>query len=159
MRVGWRKFPMKILVAYDGSPSADAAVEEVIRRPWTEGSEVRIVTVIEPNIGLATAGLTEVYVPLYERVHATIREDAYGRIQGALKKLQRRPDIKASYDLREGDAKRALLDAIREWKADLVIAGSRGANGLARLFLGSVCHALVTHAPCNVEIVKVPEAA
>ena len=150
---------MKILVAYDGSQSADAAVEEVIRRPWSEGSEVRIVTVVEPQIGLASAGLTEVYVPLYERVRATVREDAYRRIQGALKKLQTRPDLKTSYDLREGDAKRALLDAIREWKADLVIAGSQGATGLARLFLGSVCHALVTHAPCNVEIVKVPEAA
>jgi nucleotide-binding universal stress UspA family protein len=150
---------MKILIAYDASPSADAAVEEVIRRPWSEGSEVRIVTVVEPEIGLASTGLAEVYVPLYERVRATLREDAYRRIQGALKKLQSRPDLKASYDLREGDAKRGLLDAIREWKADLVIAGSQGATGLARFFLGSVCHALVTHAPCNVEIVKVAAAA
>jgi hypothetical protein len=33
---------MKILIAYDASPSADAAVEEVIRRPWSEGSEVKM---------------------------------------------------------------------------------------------------------------------
>ena len=150
---------MKILVAYDGSASADAAVDEVIRRPWTEGSEVRIVTVIEPGIGLMSAGAGDFYVPLCESLRATMREDAYIRIQGALKRLQGRPDLKASYDLREGDAKYALLDAIRDWKADLVIAGSHGASGIARLFLGSVCHALVTLAPCNVEVVKAPEAA
>jgi nucleotide-binding universal stress UspA family protein len=150
---------MRILVAYDGSPSADAAVSEVLRRPWPEGSEVRVVTVVEPQVPLATAAAADVYVPLYERMRATLREDAYGRIQGALNRLQARHDLKASYDLREGDVKRALLDAIREWKADLVIAGSRGASGLARLFLGSVCHTLVSHAPCNVEIVKDLEAA
>ncbi len=37
-----------------------------------------------------------------------------------------------------------------------MVAGSHGAKGLTRLFLGSVCHALVTHAPCNVEVVKAP---
>jgi nucleotide-binding universal stress UspA family protein len=150
---------MKILVAYDGSPSANAAVDEVIRRPWPEGSEVRVVTVVEPQIDLASEAVAEVYVPLYERVRATLREDAYGRIQGALAKLRSRPDLEVGYDLREGDIRRALLDAIREWKADLVIAGSRGATGLTRLFLGSVSHALVTHAPCNVEVVKVHDAA
>ncbi len=150
---------MRILVAYDGSPSADAAVGEVIRRPWPQGSEVRVVTVVEPQVPLTAVGTAELYVPVYERMRATLREDAYGRIQAVLKRLETRRDLKASYDLREGEVKRALLDAIREWKADLVIAGSQGASGFARLFLGSVCHALVTHAPCSVEIIKVPAAA
>lgn len=150
---------MRILIAYDGSPAADAAVGEVIRRPWPQGSEVRVVTVVEPQVSLTAAGAVEVYVPLYERVRATLREDAYKRIQGALTRLQPRGDLKTSYDLREGDVKHALLDAIREWRADLVIAGSQGGNAFSRLFLGSVCHALVTHAPCNVEIIRVPAAA
>jgi len=106
-----------------------------------------------------SAGAGDFYVPLCERVRATLREDAYTRIQDVLRRLQSRPDLKASYELREGDAKYSLLDVIREWKADLVIAGSHGASAIARLFLGSVCHALVTLAPCNVEVVKVPEAA
>jgi nucleotide-binding universal stress UspA family protein len=50
--------------------------------------------------------------------------------------------------------KRALLEAIREWEADLVIMGASGTTALGRMFLGSVCHALVTHAPCNIEIVR-----
>ncbi len=150
---------MRILLAYDGSPSADAAVSELIRRPWPEGSTVRLVTVVEPQLALAPMAGVEVYGPVYERIRASLREDAYKKIQAVLKRFEARADLQVSYDLREGDVKHGLLDAIREWKADLVVAGSHGATGLARLFLGSVCHALVTHAPCNVEIIKSPPAA
>src|SRR5262245_7068641 len=38
---------MRILIAYDGSPSADYAIDEVVRRPWPAGTEVRVVTVLE----------------------------------------------------------------------------------------------------------------
>jgi nucleotide-binding universal stress UspA family protein len=94
-----------------------------------------------------------------EKVRATLREEAYQSLQHALKRFESRPELEASYELRDGNVKHALLDAIREWEADLVIAGSHGTTGLARLFLGSVSHALVSHAPCNVEIVKVHTAA
>ena len=42
---------MKILIAYDGSPSADFAVDEVVRRPWPAGTEVRLVSVLEHECG------------------------------------------------------------------------------------------------------------
>ncbi len=150
---------MKILVAYDGSPSADAAVDEVVRRPWPAGSEIRLVTVIERAATLPQANGIEVYTPVLERMRASLREDAYRRIQAALGKFRACPDLQTSYELRDGSVKQALLGAIGEWGADLVIAGSHGTSGLARLFLGSVCHALVTHAPCNVEIIKLSAAA
>ena len=38
---------MKILLAIDGSPCSDAAVEEVGRRPWPEGSAVKVLTSYE----------------------------------------------------------------------------------------------------------------
>lgn len=40
---------MKVLVAYDGSPASEAAIEEVLRRPWPSGTRVRLLTVIEPG--------------------------------------------------------------------------------------------------------------
>lgn len=150
---------MRIIVAYDGSRSADAAVGEVLQRPWPKGTEVRLITVVEPQLAVAPMSGLEVYGPLYERIRTSVREDSYQRIKKALKRFEARPDLQASYDLREGEVRSSLLDAIREWKADLVLAGSHGATGLTRLFLGSVCHALVTHAPCNVEIIKVQAAA
>ncbi|HXH29024.1 MAG TPA: universal stress protein [Candidatus Polarisedimenticolia bacterium] len=148
---------MRILLAYDASPSSEAAVDEVVRRPWPPGSEVRLVTVVERPLPVPPPNGVEVYAPLVERMRASLREEAYQRLQGALQKLAPRTDLNASYEIRDGSVKHALLDAIREWKADLVVAGSHGASGLARLFLGSVCHALVTSAPCHVEVIKLRE--
>jgi nucleotide-binding universal stress UspA family protein len=142
---------MKILVAYDGSPAAQAAVDEVVGRPWPPNSEVRLVTVVEPH--LAATPAMEVYGALYEKVRAALREEAYKKIQKALEKFKSRPDLETGYELREGGVKQSLLTAIKEWGADLVVAG-HATNGIARFFLGSVCHALVTSAPCNVEVVK-----
>ncbi len=145
---------MRILLAYDGSKPSEAAVEEVLKRPWPAGSLVRVVTVVEMEHFLAPPSGVEFYGPLAERIRVSLRENSYQRIQGIMERLRARPDLEPSYELRDGSVKNALLEAIREWGADLVILGSSGASGLGRMFLGSVCHALVTHAPCNVEIVK-----
>jgi nucleotide-binding universal stress UspA family protein len=150
---------MKILVAYDGSPSADAAVDVVLKRPWPEGTQVRVVTVVETSGFYPMASGIEVYPPISEKIRASVRENAYRSVQVAVERLKARPGITAGYELREGEVKRALLEAIREWGADLVIVGSHGKGALGRLFLGSVSHALVTHAPCNVEVVRSPLAA
>jgi len=145
---------MRILLAYDGSVPADAAVDEVVRRPWPAGSEVRLVRVIEPPVPLDSGNGEAVYAPLLERVRSSQREEAYHGVQRALERFEGRRDLATSCEIREGRPKHALLDAIQEWGADLVVAGSDGTKGLTRLFLGSVCHALVTHAPCNVEVVR-----
>src|SRR5262250_1153678 len=41
---------MKILLAVDGSACSEAAVLEVAARTWPEGSEVRVVSVVEPIV-------------------------------------------------------------------------------------------------------------
>jgi nucleotide-binding universal stress UspA family protein len=150
---------MKILVAYDGSPAADAAVELVSKQPWPDPTEVRVVTVLEIPLFYPLANGIEVYPPLSEKVRQAMRENAYKSVQAAVEKIRTKPGIQATYELREGDVKRALLEAIRDWGADLVIVGSHGKGAIGRLFLGSVSHALVTHAPCNVEVVRPAMAA
>jgi nucleotide-binding universal stress UspA family protein len=146
--------PMKILIAYDGSPSADAAVDIVAKRPWPEPTEVRVVTVLEIPLFYPLANGIEVYPPLSEKVRQAMRQSAQAGAQGVVDKLKSRPGLKATCELREGDVKRSLLDAIKEWRADLVVVGSHGKGAIGRLFLGSVSHALVTHAPCDVEVVR-----
>ncbi|HET6277486.1 MAG TPA: universal stress protein [Candidatus Polarisedimenticolia bacterium] len=145
---------MKILIAFDGSPSAQAAVDEVAGRPWPKGTEVRLVTVLERPLPLPPPNGIEVYAPLLEKMRVSLREEAYQRIQRAMKTLATRKDLAITYEMRDGSVKEALLDAVREWDADLVMVGSRGVSGLARLILGSVSQALASHAPCSVEIVK-----
>jgi len=145
---------MKILVAYDGSLAADAAIDHVLVRPWPEGTQIRVLTVLETPVFYPTPGGIEVYPPLSETVRQSMLETARHSMLAAVEKLKTKPGIVPSCELREGDVKYVLLKAIREWKCDLVVVGSHGKKALDRLFLGSVSHALVTRAPCDVEIVR-----
>lgn len=150
---------MRIIVAYDGSPGSEAALDEVIRRPWPTGTAVRLVSVVEPPVAYASTEGMAAYGPVFETLYKEVRETTRARAIRAIERLHVRPDLATSYELREPGVKRALLDAVREFGADLIILGSHGTTAIGRLFLGSVAHALVSHAPCNVEVVKVQAAA
>ncbi|MBI4469974.1 MAG: universal stress protein, partial [Acidobacteria bacterium] len=54
---------MKILLAIDGSACSEAAVGEVVQRPWPAGSSVRVLSVVESPVpsGPETAGPPETY--------------------------------------------------------------------------------------------------
>jgi len=53
-----------------------------------------------------------------------------------------------------GDAADAICRAAERLGVDVVIVGSHGHTGLARLFLGSVSEHVVRHAPCTVLVVR-----
>jgi nucleotide-binding universal stress UspA family protein len=50
-----------------------------------------------------------------------------------------------------------ILDTAAKWHADLIVIGSHGRKGLDRFLLGSVSEAVARHAPCSVQIVRVPK--
>jgi len=47
-----------------------------------------------------------------------------------------------------------IVRAARSKKADVIVLGTHGRTGLARLFLGSVASRVVTAAPCPVLTVR-----
>ena len=144
---------MKILIAYDGSPAAAAALREVRVRPWPARTQVRVVSVVDWPVSLELPFPPDPGADIVG-VCAVLTERARNSLAKAEETLSSRTDLDVTSELREGSPKSSLLDAIEAWKPDLVIAGSTGKSGLKRLLVGSVCHALVTHAPCNVEVVK-----
>lgn len=150
---------MKILLAYDASPAAGAALEEITRRPWPQGTVVHVVSVLELPVAIEPPFEAGYSGPLLESILAERRKAARRHLDNAVEKLKAKTDLKVTQELREGGGvKRELLAAIEQWHPDLVMAGFQGKNALERLFPGSVCHALVNHAPCNVEVVKPPPA-
>jgi universal stress protein A len=58
----------------------------------------------------------------------------------------------------QGDPRDALVETARQDRVDLIIVGSHGRTGLSKLLLGSVASHVVSHAPCNVLVVKLPAA-
>ncbi|WP_225755693.1 universal stress protein [Actinotalea sp. Marseille-Q4924] len=62
------------------------------------------------------------------------------------------PDLVVTQDLVQEQPATALLDAAQD--ARLLVVGSRGLHGVARMLLGSVSHAVVLHTPCPVLVVR-----
>jgi nucleotide-binding universal stress UspA family protein len=58
----------------------------------------------------------------------------------------------------EGDPKSQILDAAKEWRADMIVLGSHGRTGLGRFLMGSVSQDVVRHAHCSVEVFRTPSA-
>ena len=77
----------------------------------------------------------------------------------AMERLAERPELNASWEIRRGRAKEVILESIHDWTPDLVLAGASSSRDTPKWVLGSVSAALVTLAPCTVEIVKIVTAA
>ena len=145
---------MKILLATDGSSYSHAAVSEVCRRPWPEGTEVRIITVDAPWTEGLPRGRSS---SLFDEINNELRAEAWQRLHDAAAVFKRgAPGLVVTPVLREGHPKDTILDEAERWGADLIVIGSHGYGAIKRLFLGSVSLAVATNAPCSVEIVRVP---
>ena len=146
---------MKILLAIDGSSFSDAAVKEIATRPWPAGSEVRIISVVEPPL-LPTV---ETWVPPDDYIEALEKagQDQGRSIVGnAADRItaEQRDKLRVATEIVNGHPKHAIIDAADAWEADLIVVGSHGYRGLTRLWLGSVSQAVASHAKCSVEIVR-----
>jgi nucleotide-binding universal stress UspA family protein len=146
---------MKILLAVDGSPCSDAAVQEVIKRPWQPQSEVKVITAFETPIMIGV-GLDPWPADYYEELQKTAREAAKTVIDNALAKLNDASDktLKINHEIIGGPAGQVIVEEAESWGADLIVMGSRGLGAWSRLLLGSVSSAVVHHAKCSVEIVR-----
>ena len=65
---------------------------------------------------------------------------------------ERYPDLVVHQLLAQSQPAQALLDAAKG--ARLLVVGSRGLGGVARMLLGSVSHTLVLHPPCPVLVMR-----
>lgn len=146
---------MKILLAVDGSMYSNAAIEEVIRRPWPTESEIRAITTFETPmmVRIEPWAATPSY---FDQLETAVRDRAKTVIDAALEKLKTIEDntLKVSGETIQGPVRQVIVEEADRWGADLIIMGSRGLGAWNRLLLGSVSSAIVHHAKCSVEIVR-----
>ena len=148
---------MKILLAIDGSAYSDAAVEELIKRPWPPHSEVKVITATEMPVpvGMGPWGVLPDYSVELEK---SVRKVAQTVMDDALLKLSTIEDktLKISSEIVQGPPGQIIVEEAERWGADLILIGSRGLGAWNRLLLGSVSTAVLHHAKCSVEIVRMP---
>ena len=102
---------MKILLATDGSSCSDAAVSEICRRPWPEGTEVRIITVDAPWTEELLRGRSS---SMFDEMNKQLRAEAWqsqrccSRIQAECTRLNCHPRVPGRsserYNFRRGGA-------------------------------------------------------
>ena len=146
---------MKILLATDGSDYSKAAVNSVAERPWPQGSEVKILSAME----IPYAPTTETWVmpdSYYSELDRVAREKAEAAVKDAVERIKsgKASGLEIITKIISGSAREAILDEAERWGADLIMLGSHGYSGWQRFLLGSVSHAVATHAHCSVEIVR-----
>jgi nucleotide-binding universal stress UspA family protein len=144
---------MKILLATDGSDCSEAAVTEVAGRPWPSGSEVRVISIVEPV--LSPTPETWMLPPqYYDDIEKVGQEHANKAVDRALSRLSINRELKASSEVIRGIPKQSILDVAEAWGANLIVLGSHGYRGWDRFLLGSVSQSVASHAKCSVEIVR-----
>jgi len=146
---------MKILLAVDGSPCSQAAVEEVGRRPWPEGSSIMVLTAFELPAPPTPEGWA-LPANYFEELDAALRQQARNTVDHAITELKSKLNKSISLDGRvvPGSARSAILEEAEDWGADLIVVGSHGYRAWERFLLGSVSQSVVSHAKCSVEVVR-----
>jgi nucleotide-binding universal stress UspA family protein len=146
---------MKILIATDGSDYSKAAVNSVAERPWPQGSEVKIISAMNVPFAPTTEGwvMPDSY---YSELDRVAREQAEAAVKDAVERIEsgKASGLEIITKIISGSAGEVILDEAERWNADMIVLGSHGYSGWQRFLLGSVSHAVATHAHCSVEIVR-----
>lgn len=133
--------PPKIIIGVDGSAASQEAVFEVGRRVWQDGTQVRLIVAQDEALP----------IPDYDQSASVRAESMLEWARYHLKPI----GLNVSMSIQRGDPKRILLSEARKWRADCIFVGSREfKSGFERYQLGSVSTAMVTNAPCSVEVVR-----
>jgi nucleotide-binding universal stress UspA family protein len=148
----------RVILAEDGSPAGMAARDVVAAWPAFATIPVVVVGVVDIaapwRSGIAPtmfAAAMDVYTEMITNARTTHRE-----IVSATEAYLRAAGRTVSGELREGDPADQLRRAATDATGDLIVVGSRGHVGITRLVMGSVAHAVLTHAHCSVLVVKRP---
>lgn len=134
---------MKILLAMDTSSASQAALTEVSRRPWADGSSFEILSVIEPSHVISTVDGAR------QAVHRVNK-----LVEDAAERLRLHGWEASGGAVVDDNPKIVIVDCARRMGADLVVVGSHGRSDLQRFLLGSVASWVARRAPCSIEIVR-----
>jgi nucleotide-binding universal stress UspA family protein len=147
---------MKVLLCTDGFPSSEAALEVVLYRPWEEGTEVRVITVIPPLHDLLNRVVGILGVDnMARKAHAQLAEDSKTGLAKYVERLGKKFGAdRVSSSLLEGRPGDKIVAEAKSWNADSIVIGAHGRNDTGDFLFGSVPEYVLGHAPCPVEILR-----
>jgi CBS domain-containing protein len=137
----------RLLVAYDGSRGAEAALRLGIELAKASGAELATVAVEEPLPRYA-ATIGEV-----EAARAAIAAHFHALTKHA-RDLALVEGLEIDTLVRQGPEVDAILGVVREGRYDLLVLGGRGHRRILDRLVGSTAHSLARLAPCSILLVR-----
>jgi nucleotide-binding universal stress UspA family protein len=134
----------RIVVAVDGLPGSEKALETAVWLARQDGGEVAAVTVLDNSGG-----------PHQERLLEGLKGPARRHLEEVLQaaaNFARSRGVRLTPALREGHPAEAILSFAEEEGADVLVVGSH--NSPARPGLGGTADRVSAHAPCTVVIAR-----
>ncbi len=145
-----------ILLAHDGSESADHA--SLVLREWPIFRDMPVTVIAVADVAIPwSAGIAPaVYDQVLESYNASVDEARrqYEEIARAVADDLRDAGYRVSTEVREGNPAEQIVAYAKAHPIDLIVMGTRGHTGLARLLLGSVARRVLVHAPTSVLVVR-----
>ena len=133
----------RVLVATDGSPSAQAGLSAALAFPWPEPSTAKAVVAVAAKSWIG--GTT----PLHRSVEAALRAHADVAC-GLLGARWGKVDVAQIPE----EPAAAIVAEARRYRAGALVLGWRGHGTFKRLLAGSVSRKVVARAPCPVLVVR-----
>lgn len=138
---------MKVLLATDGSKFSEAATQTIISLCRPEATEVKVLNVVDLPLLIPT-----LYAAEFRQESLKHGEEIVHQAEKPLTKAGYKVETKVE----EGDPKATIVEDAARWHADLIVLGSHGRKGVDRFLMGSVSDAVARHAPCSVQVVRLP---
>ncbi|MEW6502001.1 MAG: universal stress protein [Thermodesulfobacteriota bacterium] len=140
----------KILVAYDGSPSARNALTEACRLAKADKSWIKVLAVLPTYEGdLELIGVS--------RIGETISGPGQTLLSEA-RAIADAADVQALTNMAQGEPYERIVHVAEDENCDLIVMGRRGLTHLDRGLMGSVTARVIGHTPKDVLVVPATAA-
>jgi nucleotide-binding universal stress UspA family protein len=141
----------RILVAVDGSYTSNLALQEAFKLAKETKAKLHLVHVID-----VTPGVEGGFNP--EALRRMVREEG-NDLLNSVASLAGEAGVDAETAMLEAGRRqcsKAIANEARRWEADLIVMGTHGRIGIARLVLGSVAEGVLHIAPVPVLLIRCP---
>ena len=150
---------MKILIAYDGSSCADAALDDLRYAGLPRVAEALIMSVADvflpPPLSQEAALSAQVPVAVQQawaRAAHAVEEAHALALQAQARVLTYFPAWDVRAEACADSPAWAVIKQADTWQPDVVVVGSHGRSAMGRMLLGSVSQKVLTEAHCSVRV-------
>ena len=142
---------MTVLVAYDGSDPAQAAVEYAIEEHADK--EIVLLRVVEVASGMTDAGINMLQERFREKPEQ-VKKEARKKVAEEIADLFEEADLDFETAILFGEPAREIVDYAEGNDIDQIVIGNHGRSGVSRVLLGSVGEKVVRRASMPVTVVR-----